>query len=178
MNCYFKKSQFVRFTQFFITLEDSIKTHLGDEMLEPPQYYISAPFYFPVLCLFMLGNTLLANCFLFTTSVVSPCLWIKDMSECPPVDSCGMTLKGEEKCLWGKRCLNLSCQGCRGNICFLHLTPSQAALDILLRAVLSWHSVSNTHHFTVFLKPSQIARLNEMVANLPRQCVFILSPRR
>lgn len=36
MNCYFKKSQFVRFTQFFITLEDSIKTLLGDEMLEPP----------------------------------------------------------------------------------------------------------------------------------------------
>lgn len=129
---------------------------------------------FLLLCTFqsvlvVLGNALLANCFLFTTLMGFPCLWTMDMSECPPPDSCDMTLKEEEKCLQGKCCLNFSCQGSGGNICCLHLKLSPAALDILLRAVLSWHSVSNTHHLTVFLKPGQTARLNEMVANLPQQ---------
>lgn len=85
-----------------------------------------------------LRNAFLLNCFLFTTLMISPSLWTMDMSKYPPIDSCAMTLKGEDECLWDKSCLNFFCQGCRGNICCLHLMPSQAALDILPRAVLSW----------------------------------------
>lgn len=138
----------------------------------------SLQYSFHFFVLVMLGNALLANCFLFTILMGSPCLWTMDMSECPPLDSCDMTLKGEEKCLWDKCCLNFSCQGCRANICCLRLKLSQAALDILLRAVLSWHSVSNTHRLTVFLKPSQTARLNETVANLPQQSSEIIMMSR
>lgn len=117
-------------------------------------------------CAYMLGNALLSNCFLFTTLMVSPCLWIADMSECPPVDSRAMTLKGEEACLWGKHCLNFFCQGCRDSICCLHLTSSHQPWTFCRRLCFP-HIVSNTHHFTAGLKPSQTARLSEMMANLP-----------
>lgn len=75
----FKKSQCVRLTQFFITGEETIRGLLGDEMLEHLILY----FHSCILSSFMLvilGNALLENSFLFTTLMVSPCLWTMDMS--------------------------------------------------------------------------------------------------
>lgn len=142
----------------------------------PPLLYFH-PFILSSFVFIMLGNALLSNCFLFTTLMVSPCLWTMDMSECPPVDSCAMTLKGEEECLWGKRCLNFFCQGCRGNICCLHLTCSQAALDILPRAVLSWHCFKYSSFYCGFeTKPNCQTEWNDGKP-APAVC-FILSPLR
>lgn len=87
-----------------------------------------------------------------------------------------MTLKGEN--VLGASAIWISPAKDAGQHMLLHPRRSQAVLNILLRTVLSWHSVAKMHHFffSVLLKPSQTARLNDMVAkSTTAMCCYPLS---
>lgn len=72
--------------------------------------------------LVMLGN---ANCFLFTTLMFSPCLWTMDISECPPVNRCDVTLKGEGKMSLGQMLFEFLPPRMQGQ----HMLPSSEAFS-------------------------------------------------
>lgn len=89
---------------------------------------------------------------------------------CTPAASSGMTLQAEEHALGANAVCARLLPRMQGQHMLLPQMLSQAALDILLRAAFLGHSISRTHAFPVFLKPSQTARLNGTVANLPWLC--------
>ena len=109
------------------------------------------PTIFLLLCTFQFCACCVRKCFIskllfFTTLMVFPC-WVDDGYAQNILLLTAVIWPWKERMSLGQMLFEFLLPRMQGSICCLHLRPSQAALNILLRAVISWHSVSNTHHF-------------------------------
>lgn len=135
----------------------------------PPLLYFHS-FILSSFVFIMLGNALLPNCFLFTTLMVSPCLWTMGCQNVLLLTAVLWPWKGRKN-VFGANAVWISSAKDAGATYAAFIWRALRQPWTFCRGPCFPDIVSNAHHFTAGLNPSQTATLSELMASLPRQCV-------